>query len=86
MPQPRDWMERLHDLRVVRQDLDELPDHERVGLLLVVWPELDSFVRAIGALAPDQREWWLRVNAKAEQTFYGGMTAMFSEQTEETNG
>ncbi len=80
---PHEWTDRLKDLRLVRKDLDSLPDHERVGLLLVLWPELDSFVDAIGELAPDHKEWWLRVHAKARHQFTEGLTHGFEERNRE---
>jgi len=47
------------------------------------WPELSSFADALGELSPDQREWWLRVCAKAESQLIGGMTKFFESEDDD---
>ena len=77
---PGDLHAHLRCLRITRPDLNDLPDHERVGLLLILQPWLAEFVAVIGELAPEHAEWWLRVEAMARHQFIEGMTAMFEAE------
>ena len=74
----------LRYFAIVRPQVWEAPDHEKVAFLMhhgfaegiTKW---DVVTDALAELIPEQREFWLRVQATWNAQFLAGMTAMFEK-------
>lgn len=83
---------------MIRPQLWDAPDFERVAFILhhaactnlqpyVKKSSWDELTDALAEIVPEQREFWLRVQATHNEHFMKSMTFMFQEHNKEkTNG
>ena len=77
----------LRYFKIVRPQLWDAPPHEKAAFVLAhaiqgsgKWEETTD---ALAELIPEQREFWLRVQATWNAHFIEAMTAMFTEESDE---